>query len=220
MNFAESRLAALESKFNKLEVQHRRLKSIVALIAVGFTAALVVAAAAPRTITAGKLVLTDADGHTRVRLDSTGLYFTAGNGNKLANFWTNQKIGAGLVFFDGSRKGGRLGIGMWGKYPGLGIDDAQGHERAWFGEESYGSSVDLFDGKTKKRLTVQAKADEPFLSVLDSSERTRVGLYVTASDSGLVLTDARGTSRARMYFSDKPALQLYGSSGQTVWSAP
>jgi hypothetical protein len=220
MDSAESRLAALELKFRMLEVHHRQLKSIIALIAVGFAAVLVVAAAAPRTITAGKLVLTDGDGHARVRLDATGLTFLAASGNRLANFWADPKVGAGLVFFDGSRKNGRLGIGMWGKYPGLGIDDTQGHERAWFGEESYGSAIELFDIKAKKRLTAEAKVDEPFLSVLDSAERTRVGVYVTVGDSGVVLTDARGTSRARMYFSDKPALQLYGSSGQTVWSAP
>ena len=218
-NFA-ARLESVEARLQVLERQNRALRASVAIGVVCVAATLAVAAASPRTISAEKLILTDSSGHARVMLGEKGLYFTGPSGKKLANFWADPKTGSGVVFFDGKGVEGRLGIGMWGKDAGIGIEKVGGGEMAWFGQQTYGSSLQLFDASGKKRLSAEAGNDSSNFNVFGESGKPRAQLYIAKNEAGVGVNDAAGFARIIASMSDAPHVKLYDSGGGAIWSAP
>ena len=216
-----SRFEALEIRVRALETKNRRLQASLALAIVCVAATAAIAAAAPHTLTGTSLILTDSSGHTRVKLDASALLFTSASGTKLANFWADPAKGAGLVFFDGQHANGRLGIGMWGKdVPGIGIENGSGDSIAWLGQEKYGSSLVLYDGAGKKRLSGEAGKDTDDFNVFGPDGNIRAQLYVDSEKAGVAVRDASGAQRWHAYVSDAAHMKLFDSSGAVEWSQP
>jgi hypothetical protein len=215
-----SRLNGMEARLRSLERQNRVLRTGMALGAVCVAASIAMAAAAPRTLSGGSLVLTDASGNKRVKLDATGLLFLSPNGKTLASFWANPKSGAGLVFFDGQHSNGRLGIGMWGKDAGIGMEDASAKEAAWLGQEPFGTSLQLFDAASKKRLTAEAGTMTSDFNVFAPNGKNRAQLYTDSDTAGVDVRDASGLARLHGYVDSSAHFKLLDSSNSTIWSAP
>ncbi len=219
MDSFDFRLKALEAKIDALETQNRRWKTGTFVAAACVAASLALIAASPST-SSQKISLVDPSTGVRVELGGKGLKFTNSAGKALANFWVDPKMGSGLVFSDQNGHG-RVGIGMWGKSAGLGIDAVTTKERVWLGEEDKGTSFNLYDAANVKRLTANAWTGDSQLYLSDKNGKYRTSLYAGGDgESGFVAWDADQKPRARVFVSDKPGVNLLTADGTSQWSAP
>ena len=169
----------IEKRMDKLERQNRRLKQVVALIAIlGVSGALMGAKHVPKQIVARSILIKGKSGRT-VRLTETGLEMRDAKGNMRGAFY------GGLIYF--YRKGGKGGFRL--NREGFRPLGKKGIVRMVVSERGM-SLYDGIRGKLRLRANVNAKGN-PLVSLFDGNQRTRTKLGV----ANLSLYDKRQRRR-------------------------
>ena len=156
----------IEKRMDKLERQNRRLKQVVALIAIlGVSGALMGAKHVPKQIVARSILIKGKSGRT-VRLTETGLEIRDAKGNMRGAFY------GGLIYL--YRKGGKEGLRL--NREGFRLLGKKGIVRVVVSERGM-SLYDGIRGKLRLRANVNAKGN-PLVSLFDGNQRTRTKLGV------------------------------------------
>lgn len=225
----------LERLERQVSTQKRLLVAAIAAVVIAFGAG--AAGAAQKAMT-----FTDTLGHTRVKIDATGvqvfdakgqrrillgfnssskpsLYLQDERGNyRLGEYIsdTNQPV---LRMSDANDKA-RLYIDLDNVGPAMQFDDANEHPRLIVGLADNGSGLVHTVSTSGK---VQSALEDDKLTVTNSSGENRVYLGISDQDNGMLkLFDSGAHERvyAGVYTDGTAGFQALDTSGTTTWSSP
>jgi hypothetical protein len=239
----------LVDRVRKLEIQNRRIKSMILLILLCLGAVLFMAQArSSRGIEGRRFTLKDIKGRKRAELamsvDHPVLSFYDAAGKALLDIGVDDD-GPGMVLFGAanqkaavvsstengpilslySRTGARrLNISVMSQGPAIGLLGPKGEAKAAFGTTGADNAyLQLFGSNERGGAQLYSAADRSMLRFLDSSDmpRTVVGILDKESSPGLVLNDSGGTSRAILMLTPAgPSLSLVDKEKNVAWRAP
>lgn len=192
----------IEKRMDKLERQNRRLKQVVALIAIlGVSGALMGAKHVPKQIVARSILIKGKSGRT-VRLTETGLEMRDAKGNMRGAFY------GGLIYL--YQKGGKEGLRL--NREGFRLLGKKGIVRVVVSERGM-SLYDGIRGKLRLRANVNAKGN-PLVSLFDGNQRTRTKL----GGANLSLYDKRQRRRVllNVYQKGDAVLRVNGAKKRSI----
>ncbi len=207
MHKSESNAANLEERIQRIERQNRRFKQLTcaALVALGVLVLMGQAPVKGRTVEAETIILKDADGKVRARME------TKAQGVLLRLFDKNEQRREELM------------VGDKGAYITLG--DSTGRPRMMFGVHGEGDDDEAslaMNGKDGKSGTeLRAAVGASGLKILDTQGNVALALQTLPSGNAFAISDSASKSAAMLaIWGSKPALLLYDSSGNLTWHTP
>jgi hypothetical protein len=235
-----SSIPGLDARLDRLEGQVRSLKRLL-LIAL---AAIVAAFGAGAASAAQKnLTFADAQGHTRVKIDASGIQMFDASGRRRMLVGFNQSAKPSFYLQD-ARGNYVLGEYISDKdQPVIRLADEQNIGRAYFGltADKHQPRIEFDDAQNNQRLYVgltdestglvrtytsggkdQTSLEQDKIWVTDGSGNNRIYLGSSSSGDGILKMYDAG-SRERIYagvFTDETAgFQSLDGSGNVVWSS-
>jgi hypothetical protein len=228
----DARLARLEGQ---VRTQRRLLVLAMAAVVAAFGAG--AAGAAQKAFT-----FTDTQGHTRVKLDQTGLQLFDANGKRRILLGFNSS-GKPSLYLQDAHGNYRLGEYISDKdQPVLRMSDASDKGRLYIDLDSFGPGVEFYDTTENPRLLVGLASDgsgivhtitsngkvgtaleDDKVTVTDSSGADRVYLGTSSSGNGILkIYDSQARERAYMgVFTDgNSGFQALDSTGNATWTSP
>lgn len=235
-----SSFSALEARFEGLERQIRGLKRLLLVALVGVVAAFGAGAAGAAQ---KAMTFADSQGHTRVKIDATGLqmYDAGGKRRVLLGFNTS---GHPALYLQDAHGNYPLGAYISDKdQPVIRLGDANDKGRAYFGltADEHQPRIEFDDAQENSRLYVglstsstglvraftaggkdQTSLEDDKVTITDGSGNQRIYLGSTSSGDGILKT-FDSADRERTYtgvFTDgKAGFQTYDTGGTIDWSS-